>query len=138
MRWDKAFSGVMAIFGSTVNYLWGGWDVALKTLLLFMLLDYVLGVTCGFLGKKLSSDVAFKGILKKVAILVVITVAVSIDNITNTNGVIRSLILFFYIGLEGISILENAALLGVPIPDKLQEALDQLKEGNKKEIIKEE
>ncbi len=138
MKWDKAFSGAIAVFGSMVNYLWGGWDMALRTLILFMALDYVLGVICGFLGKKLSSDVAFKGILKKVAILVIITVAVSLDNVANTNGVIRSLVLFFYIGLEGISILENASMLGVPIPEKLKEALEQLKEGNKKEIIKEE
>ena len=134
MKWDKAFSSIMAVCGGIANYLWGGWDMALRTLLLFMLLDYVLGVICGINDDKLSSQTAFKGILKKVTILIVITVAVSLDTAINAEGLVRGLVLFFYIGLEGISILENAARMGVPIPDRLKDALIQLKEGNKKEV----
>lgn len=134
MKWDKILSIVIAVIGSIVNYLLGGWDLALKTLLVFMALDYVLGVLCGGKKKKLSSQVAFNGILKKVAILAVVAVAVSLDNVINGQGLLRGLVLFFYIGLEGISILENATILGVPVPERLNDALEQLKEGNKKEI----
>lgn len=134
MKWDKTVSSVIAIFGGLVNYLWGGWDMALRTLLLFMALDYVLGVICGYKEKKLSSEVAFKGILKKITILIIIAVAVALDNNANTQELIRSMAIFFYVGLEGISILENAGRMGVPIPEKLKDALIQLKEGNKKEV----
>lgn len=138
MRWDKIVSMLIALMGSIVNYLLGGWDLALKTMITFMALDYILGVLCGGRKKKLSSQIAFNGILKKVAILAVIAVGVSLDNIVNAQGLLRDLVLFFYIGLEGISILENATLLGVPVPDRLKEALEQLKEGNKKEFIEED
>ncbi len=111
-----------------MNYLWGGFDMALNTLLLFMLLDYILGVACGVFKKELSSKIAFKGILKKMAMLIIIAVGVSLDLIINADGFLRGLVLFFYIGLEGISILENSATIGVPIPDKLRSVLLQLKE----------
>ena len=134
MKWDKVVSVSIAVCGSLANYLWGGWDMALRTLFLFMILDYVLGVICGFKEKKLSSEIAFRGILKKITILIVVAVAVHLDNAFNTQGTIRSMAIFFYAGLEGISILENAGRMGVPIPDKLKDALIQLKEGNKKEV----
>ena len=132
MKWDKIASTILGLFGGVANYLWGGWDMALKTLILFMLLDYILGMLCGYRNKKLSSETAFKGIFKKIAILIVISVSVSMDNITNSQGLIRGLVIFFYAGLEGISILENASCMGVPVPDKLRDSLIQLKEGNKK------
>lgn len=134
MKWDKTISLILAIIGSTANYLFGGWDVALKTLVCLMALDYIMGVLCGLKDKKLSSQIAFKGIAKKVAILIIIVVAVLADNLIGINGIMRSLVIFFYAGLEGISILENGSKLGVPVPEKLKEALIQLKEGNKKEI----
>lgn len=134
MKWDKTVSGIIAVFGALVNYLWGGWDMALRTLLTFMVLDYISGVICGYKDKGLSSEVAFKGIFKKVTILIIVAVGVAIDNAINTQGAIRSMVIFFYSGLEGISILENAGRMGVPIPEKLKDALIQLKEGNKKEV----
>lgn len=134
MKWDKTISGIIAVFGGLVNYLWGGWDMALKTLLTFMVLDYILGVICGFKDKELSSEVAFKGIFKKVTILIIVAVAVKLDETFNTQGTIRSMTIYFYGGLEGISITENAGRMGVPIPQKLKDALIQLKEGSKKEV----
>ncbi len=128
MKSNKIFLVLISICGSTMNYLWGGFDLALNTLLLFMLLDYILGVACGVFKKELSSKIAFKGILKKMAMLMVIAVGVSLDLIINADGFLRGLVLFFYIGLEGISILENSATIGVPIPDKLTSVLLQLKE----------
>lgn len=134
MKWDRMVSGTIAVGGGLANYLWGGWDMALRTLLLFMLLDYVLGVICGYKDKRLSSETAFKGILKKVTVLIVVAVGVSIDTAIGGQGLVRNMVIFFYAGLEGISILENAGRMGVPIPDKLKDALIQLKEGNKKEV----
>jgi len=128
MKTNRTISAIVAIFGSAANYLWGGWDMALKTLLLFMLLDYILGVMCGTKNKELSSQVAFKGIFKKITILVVLAVAVNLDCVTNADGLIRGLVCFYYIGLEGISILENAAEIGVLIPERLKDMLAQLKD----------
>lgn len=135
MKWDKIISGTIATCGGIANYLWGGWDMALKTLLLFMVLDYLSGWICAIKDKRLSSEVGFRGILKKVTILVVIAVAVAVDDMAGTNGLVRSLVIFFYASMEGLSILENAARMDVGIPEQLTDLLLQLKEGNKKEII---
>lgn len=134
MKWDKLFSGTIAVLGTLAAKFWGGWDDNLSLLLTFMTLDYILGVICGYKEKCLSSEVGFKGILKKVTILIVVAVGVKIDVTTNMNGLIRNMIIYFYVGLDGISILENASRMGVPIPEKLKDALIQLKEGNKKEV----
>lgn len=134
MRWNKVISMCIAGFGAAANYLWGGVDLALKTLLLFMLLDYITGLICATKDKCLSSAIGFNGILKKVMILIVVAVAVNIDGIINTNGMTRSLVIFFYVSMEGISILENAARMNVGVPDELREKLLQLKDGGKKEV----
>lgn len=134
MKWDKIISGSMGVCGGIVSYLWGGWDMFLSTLVTLMIIDYFLGVMCGYTTENLSSQIAFKGILKKVAMFAVIAVAYRVDIITNAEGIIRGAVLFSYIGVEGMSILENAAMLDAPIPEKLKEALVQLKEGNKKEV----
>lgn len=137
MKWDKIVSSIMAVFGSLTTYLWGGWDMVLNTFVSFMILDYILGVMCGFKEKKLSSVTAFNGIFKKITMLIIVAVAVKIDNVFKAQGLIRNATLFFYISIEGISIIENASRMGVPIPTKLKDALIQLKEGNKKEHPKE-
>ena len=134
MKWDKILSSGVGICGVMANYLWGGWDVALKTLLLFMLLDYITGLICATKDKQLSSAIGFNGILKKVMILIVVAVAVNVDSIVGTSGLARSLVIFFYVSMEGISILENAARMDVGIPDTIKDLLLQLKEGEKKEV----
>lgn len=134
MKWDRIVSLWMAGFGTMANYLWGGVDVALKTLLLFMLFDYLTGLICATKDNYLSSAIGFSGILKKVTILIIVAVAFNLDNIINTDGLVRSLVIFFYVSMEGISILENAARMNVGVPDKLREKLLQLKEGGKKEF----
>lgn len=138
MKWDKITSMGVASFGTVANYLWGGVDVALKTLLLFMLLDYLTGLICATKEKCLSSAIGFNGILKKVMILVVVAVAFNLDNVINTDGLVRSLVIFFYVSMEGISILENAARMNVGVPDELRDKLLQLKDGGKKEFKKED
>lgn len=133
MKWDKVTSAGIAGFGTMANYLWGGVDVALKTLLLFMFFDYITGLICATKDKCLSSAIGFNGILKKVMILIVVAVAFNLDNIINTDGLVRSLVIFFYVSMEGISILENAARMNVGVPEELRDKLLQLRDGEKKE-----
>lgn len=138
IQWDKYLSLGVASIATCANYIFGGWDMALQTLLLLMVLDYITGLICAGKDKTLSSSTGFRGLGKKIIILIVVGVGVSVDNITGTNGLVRSLVIFFYASMEGISILENAARAGVAVPDKLKDMLIQLKEGNKKATKKEE
>lgn len=127
------------IFGAGITWLFGAWDTALIVLVVFMVVDYITGVAKGFFTNKISSDVGLKGIARKFMILLIVMVAVLLDRLLNTGTwVFRTLACYFYIANEGISILENAIVMGLPVPDKLKEALVQLKDGEKKELIKTE
>ena len=118
-----------------LTWLFGAWDTAIAILILFIVLDYITGVLRGYVNKELSSDVGLKGIARKAVILIVLIIAVALDRLMNTgNWVFRTLVCYFYIANEGISLMENCGALGVPIPDKLKSALVQLKDGKKKEI----
>ncbi len=132
---SKYFKTVIAVIGTIFTWLFGAWDTPLGILILFMALDYATGVLRGYVNKELSSDVGLKGIARKVVILIVLIVAVALDRLLNMgNWLFRSLICYFYIANEGLSLLENCASLGVPIPQKILDALAQLKDGEKKEI----
>ena len=129
--------GVVVSVGTGLTWFFGTWDTALAVLVCFMVLDYVTGLLRAYVNKEVSSDVGLKGIARKAVIFVVLIVAVLLDRLLNTgNWVFRTLICYFYIANESISLLENCAGLGLPIPDKLKEALSQLKEGEKKEVTK--
>lgn len=131
----KYFKTVIAILGTTFTWFFGAWDTALIVLIKFMILDYMTGFLRGYVNKELSSDVGLKGIARKAVILIVLIVAVSLDRLLNTGTwLFRTLICYFYIANEGLSLLENCASLGVPIPRKILDALVQLKDGEKKEI----
>ena len=131
------FKGVVVSVGTGLTWFLGTWDTALAVLVCFMVLDYVTGLLRAYVNKEVSSDVGLKGIARKTVIFIVLIVAVLLDRLLNTgNWVFRTLICYFYIANEGISLLENCAGLGLPIPDKLKEALSQLKEGEKKEVTK--
>ena len=119
----QTLTGVIA---GIVIYLFGAWDVAFQVLCVFMLIDYITGTMCGYVTKELSSQIGFKGILKKVAMLISIIVAVDIDRVLETD-VLRIAVIFCLIGNEGISLLENLTKLGVPIPERLVNALKQIK-----------
>ena len=131
--------GVVAIVGTALTWLFGAWDTTLMVLVCFMALDYCTGVIRAFINKEVSSDIGLKGIARKAVIFIVLIVAVLLDRLLNTGTwVFRTLICYFYIANEGISLLENCAGLGLPIPDKLKDALAQLKDGEKKELNKAE
>ena len=128
-----AIKSAFALLGGLLGTLFGGLDGFLITLLVFMLLDYISGVLLAVVQKRLSSKIGFKGILKKVMILILVAVGTMLDQFILVEGAfIRTLVIFFYIANEGISLLENAALLGLPIPEKLKEVLEQLKESESK------
>lgn len=129
--------GVVVSVGTGLTWFFGTWDTTLAVLVCFMVLDYVTGLLRAYVNKEVSSDVGLKGIARKAVIFVVLIVAVLLDRLLNTgNWVFRTLICYFYIANESISLLENCAGLGLPIPEKLKEALAQLKEGEKKEVTK--
>lgn len=131
------FRIIIAAIGTGFTWLFGTWDTAIAILILFMVLDYATGVIRGYVNKELSSDVGLKGIARKTVIFVVLIVAVALDRLLNTGTwIFRTLVCYFYIANEGLSLIENCASLGLPIPDKLKEALAQLKEGKKKDISK--
>ena len=120
--------------GTGFTWLFGVWDIPLIVLVVFMVLDQLTGVIRGYVNKELSSDVGLKGIARKCVILIVLIVAVMLDRLLNTGSwMFRTMVAYFYIANEGISLLENCASLGAPIPEKLKNALIQLKEGKKKE-----
>ncbi|HII4514515.1 TPA: phage holin family protein [Clostridium perfringens] len=124
--------------GTGFTWLFGVWDIPLIVLVVFMVLDQLTGVIRGYVNKELSSDVGLKGIARKCVILIILIVAVMLDRLLNTGSwMFRTMVAYFYIGNEGISLLENCASLGAPIPEKLKHALIQLKEGKKKEPVNE-
>lgn len=132
----KYFKTMIAIIGTLFTWLLGTWDTPICILVLFMVLDYITGFIRGYINKVLSSDVGLKGIARKAIIFIVLIVAVALDRLLNTGTwLFRSLICYFYIANEGLSLLENCASLGVPIPSKILESLEQLKNGEKKEKI---
>lgn len=135
MKYDEIIKICVATVGTTFTWLFGAWDTALTVLVCFMILDYITGVLRAFINKEVSSNIGLIGIARKSLILVVLIVGVLLDRLLNEGTwVFRTLIAYFYIANEGISLLENCVGLGLPVPQKLQDTLLQLKEGNKKEL----
>ena len=124
---EKYFNVIVAILATFFTYLFGSWDLALQVLIVFMVLDYLTGVLHAYLIGQLSSEVGFKGLVKKCMILVVLIIGVMLDRILGTGTwVFRTLVAYFYIANEGISLLENVGNIGIPIPNKIKNALEQL------------
>ena len=119
--------GVSAAIGGGLAYLFGPWDAPIMVLLAVVALDYFTGVACAAVARELCSSVGFKGLLKKVFIFVLVALAAMLDKLAPaTNGAVRSAVCMFYIANEGISILENAVGLGLPLPEVLKNALAKL------------
>lgn len=123
---------VFTAIGGYLGYLLGGHDSFLYALIAFVVIDYLTGVMLAIMKKKLSSSIGFKGIFKKVMIFMMVAIGHTIDAyLIKSGGAIRTAVIFFYISNEGISILENSANIGLPIPEKLKSILIQLKEDKK-------
>ena len=124
--WAKIQIAITAI-GGWLGYFLGGLDGLMIALIVLMTLDYVSGVMCAIIDKKLSSAVGFKGVCKKAFILMLVGVAHIIDlHVVGTGSALRGAVICFYMSNEGLSLLENAAHIGLPIPDKLRDILAQL------------
>ena len=124
--WMKVQIAITAL-GGWLGYFLGGMDGLMIALNVMMTLDYISGVMCAIIDKKLSSAVGFKGICKKVFILMLVGVAHIIDlHVVGTGSALRGAVICFYMSNEGLSLLENAAHIGLPIPDKLRDILTQL------------
>ena len=129
---------IFSAVGGWLGYFLGGCDGLLYALIAFMVIDYITGVMCAIINKQLSSEVGFKGIFRKVLIFLLVGIANIIDvQVIGTGAVLRTAVIFFYISNEGVSLLENAGHLGLPIPEKIKTVLEQLhdraengKEGN--------
>ena len=129
------FRYFVALTGTGLTWLFGSWDMALTILIVFMVLDYCTGVLRGYINKELSSDVGLHGIARKAVIFIVLIVGVCLDRLINSgNWIFRTLVAYFYIANEGLSLIENCAALGAPVPQQILDALAQLKEGEKKEL----
>lgn len=128
-RFLEVLKYLVAIIGTMFTWLFGAWDLALTILIVFMVLDYCTGVLKGYVLKQLSSDVGLRGLARKAVILIVLIVAVCLDRLLNTgHWVFRTLVAYFYIANEGLSLIENCAALGAPVPQQIVDALAQLKE----------
>lgn len=127
----EIFNTVIAFFGTTIIYLFGGVDVAINCLLIAIVIDYISGLIKAYECKVLSSKIGFRGILKKVGVLLVVMLAVLIDRVTGETGAIRTLVIYYFVANEGLSIVENLAEAGVPIPKALKKALKVMKKENK-------
>lgn len=112
---------------SLIIYLIGGYDILIKTLLVMMVIDYITGIMKGYKNKNINSNIAYRGLRKKVMVLFIVMAASQMDVILQGVG-IRTLVLIFYVATEFLSILENAAILGIPIPEKLKVALEQCRD----------
>ena len=118
---------IFAAIGGWLGYFLGGFDGLLYALLAFVVLDYITGVMCAIADRTLSSNVGFKGICRKVLIFLLVGIANVLDvHVIGTGSVLRTAVIFFYISNEGVSLTENAAHLGLPVPEKLKAVLEQL------------
>ena len=119
---------------SSVTYFLGGWDFALQTLLLVMALDYITGVCKAIKQKKLNSKTGFAGIVKKFGYLIIVALAVVIDRLAGNTGAVRTLVIYFFVANDGLSILENWGAMGLPLPKKLFDLLEQLRDKHDTDI----
>ena len=125
---------VFTAVGGWLGYFLGGCDGLLYALIAFVVIDYITGVMCAVTDKKLSSTVGFKGICRKVLIFLLVGIANVLDvQVIGSGSVLRTAVIFFYISNEGVSLLENAAHLGLPVPDRIKTVLEQLHDRSEKE-----
>ncbi|MCX7903053.1 MAG: phage holin family protein [Caloramator sp.] len=124
---------IFATIGGYLGYFLGGFDGFMYALITFVVIDYITGLMVAVLERKLSSEVGFRGIFKKILIFIMVGIGNIIDvNVIKSGSAVRTAVIFFYISNEGISIIENSAKIGLPVPEKLKELLKQINEGGEK------
>lgn len=120
-------SDVISVILTTIVYVLGGWDVALISMVIVVIIDYITGVASAFYNKKLSSKQGLKGIIKKFCYFLIVALAVVIDNLLGQSGIIRTLVIYFFVANDGLSVIENMAEMDVKLPRKLIDALEELR-----------
>ena len=128
---EEGFCLILADVGTVLLFLFGDWDIALQCLLIAIAIDYISGLIKAYNTKTLDSKVGFKGILKKVGILCIVALSVVVDRITGESGAIRTLVIYYFVANEGLSVLENLSIAGLPIPQSIKKALQVLKKESK-------
>ena len=128
---DKIISLVASEAATIFIYLFGGIDVALTCLIVAIVLDYVSGMIKAYNKKQLSSKIGFSGFLKKIGILILVMLSVLVDRVTGNTGAIRTLVIYYFVANEGLSVLENLGESGIPIPNAIKKALKVLKDQSK-------
>ena len=129
MKFD--ITALFALLGTIVVWMFGGIDIAMQCLLWAIVIDYISGLIKAYCTRTLDSKIGFKGLLKKVGILCIVCVAVIVDRITGESGAIRTVVIYYFVANEGLSVIENLAIAGLPIPDTIKRALKALKKENK-------
>lgn len=125
----KTLQTIFSILGGYIGYFLGGWDGFMITLVIFVITDYITGLISAGQRKKISSEIGFVGIIKKILIFILVGIANILDlHILGQGNMIRTATIFFYISNEGISILENVSDIGLPVPKKIRKILSQIKE----------
>lgn len=140
MKGIKMFKTICALIGGILGFMFGEFDGFITALIVFVIIDYVTGVMCAVAEKRLSSEVGAKGIMKKVVIFALVAIAHIIDTVILKGAggsTFRTMVIFFYLANEGLSITENAAKLGLPVPQKLKAVLEQLNEEERNETTSE-
>ena len=120
-------SDIISVILTTIVYILGGWDVALISMVIVVIIDYITGVASAFYNKKLSSKQGLKGIIKKFCYFLIVALAVVIDNLLGQSGIIRTLVIYFFVANDGLSVIENMAEMDVKLPRKLIDALEELR-----------
>ena len=120
-------SDILSVILTTTVYLLGGFDIALKSLIIVIIIDYLTGIASAIYNKELSSKIGFQGIIKKFCYLLIVALSVVIDNLLGQSGLIRSLVIYFFVANDGLSIIENMAEMNVKLPQKLIDSLEQIR-----------
>ena len=118
---------IISVILTTFVYLMGGLDIALYSLIIVIVIDYLTGIGSAIYNNELSSKIGLKGIIKKFCYLLIVALSVVIDNLLGQSGLIRSLVIYFFVANDGLSIIENMAKMNVKLPQKLIDALEQIK-----------
>lgn len=130
MSWKTNFDTLVGVCGGIVTYLLGGWDIAMITLAVFMVLDYITGMIASWITKKWNSETGAIGLVKKGTIILLIVLGVFLDRLMGDTYIFRNVIAMFYIANEGLSVIENCGRIGLPVPKRLFNAFEQLREDN--------
>ena len=120
-------NNIISVILTTFVYLMGGLDIALYSLIIVIVIDYLTGIGSAIYNNELSSKIGFKGIIKKFCYLLIVALSVVIDNLLGQSGLIRSLVIYFFVANDGLSIIENMAKMNIKLPQKLIDALEQIK-----------